>query len=141
MELARPERIETDLKARKTVSAQALDGFRTQALASDGSYRWAEANLRPLRDDNGEPIGVISSWRRIDKQVAVERELARIAQHDSLTGLLSRGEFLDRFQVMMGHLPRRDERIAVAFCDVDSFKLINVRFGHSAGDDTMHRSI
>ena len=139
LELAHPEQLTSDLDARDRVRGEALDGFRAQALAADGTYHWVEANLRPLMGDSGEPVGVISSWRVIDAQVAAERELARVAHHDSLTGLLSRAEFLDQFQLMLSHTHRRSERIAAAFCDVDNFKGVNDQFGHAAGDETLHQ--
>jgi diguanylate cyclase (GGDEF)-like protein/PAS domain S-box-containing protein len=62
------------------------------------------------------------------------RELAHQAAHDSLTGLMNRGEFeriaSERLAGRLGHrLP-----LTVLFLDLDRFKLVNDSLGHAVGD-------
>src|SRR5437764_5448701 len=52
------------------------------------------------------------------------------AFHDSLTGLASRGLFLDR----LAHHLLTPDRVALLFIDLDRFKAINDTLGHAAGD-------
>jgi len=56
------------------------------------------------------------------------------ATHDGLTGLPNRGLFLDRLEQSLRRASRREEAFALAVADIDRFKGINDRFGHSAGD-------
>ncbi|WP_435009379.1 diguanylate cyclase [Tundrisphaera lichenicola] len=55
------------------------------------------------------------------------QEVDRASRTDSLTGLFNRRHFFNEAEVGSG-------RVSVIILDVDHFKLINDRFGHSAGD-------
>lgn len=60
---------------------------------------------------------------------------ARIeADIDHLTGLPNRRAFERRLVSASLEARAKGERLAIAFCDVDRFKLINDRHGHEAGD-------
>jgi diguanylate cyclase (GGDEF)-like protein/PAS domain S-box-containing protein len=68
--------------------------------------------------------------QRIDS----ERRLAYLAQFDPVTGLANRTLFADRFSQMIVQARRRGTPLGVLFIDLDDFKLVNDRLGHSAGD-------
>ena len=66
-----------------------------------------------------------------------EAELRHQAFHDPLTGFANRALFIDRATHAL-ELHRRDQRpLAVCFLDLDGFKAVNDRLGHSAGDDLL----
>ncbi len=62
------------------------------------------------------------------------RRVAHRAYHDPLTGLANRALFFDRAAHALSLAHRREELVAVAFLDLDDFKLINDSLGHAAGD-------
>ena len=72
------------------------------------------------------------------RDVTVEQRLAlRLsfeAAHDPLTGLQNRRAFLERLEEAVYGARERGEHHAVAFLDLDRFKIVNDRFGHATGD-------
>ncbi len=84
-----------------------------------------------------EPIfilfGVIVTGLSMTQQ---RRELAltRKAAHDTLTGLLNRGAFMEQAEALLLDARARHKDVALLAFDIDFFKDINDRFGHAAGD-------
>ena len=63
--------------------------------------------------------------------------LRRLSQHDALTGLLNRGEWLRRQQAQHDGLARHGAGYALLLLDLDHFKRVNDTWGHPAGDQVL----
>ncbi len=59
------------------------------------------------------------------------------ASHDYLTGLPNRAYLLDRMNASISIAERHNERFIVAMLDLNGFKQINDKFGHTAGDEVL----
>ena len=60
--------------------------------------------------------------------------VAYMADHDSLTGLLSRRRFQEECGLWVKYALRHERPMSLMFIDLDKFKAINDTFGHLEGD-------
>ncbi len=72
----------------------------------------------------------ILAWK-LREEITLERELRRL---DPLTGIYNSRAFMELASVELERARRRRAPLAVGFIDVDDFKNVNDRFGHSGGD-------
>jgi len=63
-----------------------------------------------------------------------QAELEHIAHYDALTGLPNRLLLADRLQQALTQAARRGKTVAIAYLDLDGFKVVNDRHGHAVGD-------
>jgi len=106
-------------------------------IRADGSVGWIVWRHSLIRGADGRPDHYISQGVDITARKQAAERLDHQAHHDPLTGLPNRALF-DR--VLEEALERRREngnRLAVLFCDIDDFKVINDSLGHSAGDELL----
>jgi diguanylate cyclase (GGDEF)-like protein len=68
--------------------------------------------------------GLLREWARIERR----------AQHDELTGLANRGQFHERLAMALAAAASSGTQLAVLFCDLDRFKVVNDSLGHDAGN-------
>jgi diguanylate cyclase (GGDEF)-like protein len=61
-------------------------------------------------------------------------ELAVLASHDELTGLLNRRAALDGIERDLARVRRSGDRLALLYVDLDGLKALNDRSGHAVGD-------
>jgi diguanylate cyclase (GGDEF)-like protein len=61
-------------------------------------------------------------------------KLARLAQHDSLTGLVNYGQLTRLLELALVRAARRDSVVVAMFIDLDGFKAVNDTWGHATGD-------
>jgi len=81
--------------------------------------------------------GVVAIVRDITERKVTEQHIRHIAHHDDLTGLPNRSLIRDRLDQAILHAQRRNRSVAVAFIDLDGFKLVNDGLGHNAGDELL----
>jgi two-component system cell cycle response regulator len=72
--------------------------------------------------------------------IAARESLRFAATHDSLTGLLNRGEIIAFLRRQIARSRREGSSVGIVLADLDHFKKINDTFGHSAGDAVLQES-
>lgn len=71
--------------------------------------------------------------------VLANAQLAELAEHDGLTGILNRRAFDHRLEEILGQSRRYGRPVSLVLFDVDHFKTYNDRYGHPAGDECLRR--
>jgi diguanylate cyclase (GGDEF)-like protein/PAS domain S-box-containing protein len=92
------------------------------------------AQFVPDRGVDGSVQGFYSVSFDITAAKDAERELARLAREDKLTGLANRHQFDERVADAVLHAARNGTPLALLSLDLDRFKQINDTHGHAIGD-------
>ncbi|MDI1246146.1 MAG: EAL domain-containing protein [Rhodoferax sp.] len=90
--------------------------------------------ISAVRDDRGATIHYISLFSDVTEFKKHQYQLEHIAHFDTLTNLPNRVLLADRLGQSMAQCLRREQKIAVAYLDLDGFKQVNDCFGHDVGD-------
>ncbi len=103
-----------------------------------GLVLWRTSGSRRF---DGEDIAIVVSVAAVMRVVleheAIQREMARQARSDPLTGLLNRRAFFDEVPRHIDRLDREELPGTLMFLDLDHFKSVNDQLGHEAGDDAL----
>jgi diguanylate cyclase (GGDEF)-like protein len=129
----------------KQVLVQGTDVFMDELQAT------ADGNLQALTQRSWAlvagllglaALGLVLLWRQLNQALehadaafkAQQAEVARLALHDSLTGLPNRRYLALQMEGAIARAQRKQLGFAVLVIDLDGFKPINDAHGHSAGD-------
>jgi two-component system, cell cycle response regulator len=72
-----------------------------------------------------------------EKLVAAREAMRHAATHDSLTGLMNRGEILRILRQELARARREQKPLGVLLADIDHFKDVNDSLGHLFGDEAL----
>jgi diguanylate cyclase (GGDEF)-like protein len=96
--------------------------------------RRVAVTLSPLRDEAGRTEQVTVQLSDVTARHRAEARLIEQALHDALTGLPNRTLLRDRLGEGLADGQGGPARLALLFCDLDDFKLVNDSAGHRVGD-------
>ena len=127
-----------DLKNIVPKMGKPLHHYETVRRHKDGRVIDVALTVSPIRDRQGHVVGASTIARDITARRQVERILAErmshLAYHDPLTGLPNRLLLSDRLAQALATVRRHQDKLALVFVDIDSFKSVNDRLGHAVGD-------
>lgn len=106
----------------------------------DGHYVWMEAQFTHLAEAGGFAMVArdISKRKFVERKLhEANRELARLASTDGLTGLCNRRAFDEHLQREWRRAIRQGSSLALVMLDADHFKAYNDHYGHQGGDDVL----
>lgn len=106
-----------------------------QLKNKNGALIWVSLRAVCITDRLGEPLRVIGVMTDIDNEKKLELQLSERASYDFLSQLYNRNTFIRN---LTSEIERRGtKRVAALFIDVDDFKFINDRYGHTIGDEVI----
>lgn len=107
-----------------------------QLLSKSGATIWVSLSATCINDRLNEPLRVIGVITDIDNEKKMEMQLSERASFDFLSQLYNRSTFI---RMLSSELDRRGpmNKVATMFIDVDDFKFINDRYGHTVGDEVI----
>ena len=115
------------------------DGYRIEKRyrCADGDVVWVVADVSVVRDAEGAPIHLLGLVQEITEAKRIQADLARLAMQDPLTGLANRTLLDQRLRAALARAGRHGSLTGVVFLDLDDFKAINDRHGHTVGDEIL----
>ena len=136
-----------DRAAYDAVYASLQDGrpveIEYRLVGYDGRTRWVWERMQPRRADDGSRLvdGIVADvterHRTAEELAELQRRLAHLAYHDSLTDLPNRVYFQEQLELALDRARVRDSLVGIVFVDLDNFKGVNDTFGHLLGDELL----
>jgi diguanylate cyclase (GGDEF)-like protein/PAS domain S-box-containing protein len=102
--------------------------------AKDGKIFYWHLRVIPEFDDNEAVTSLLTVWYEVTDRKHLLASLDRLAYHDALTGVANRALFIERLTQGLREAQQCRDALALLFVDLDSFKVVNDRWGHEAGD-------
>lgn len=132
---------ETDAPTHKKIrnALRKAKAIRVEILlyGKDDQSHWLDLNITPLRNAAGDITHFAFVGRDIHRYKNLERQLTSLALFDSLTGALNRPAFHQQAEKEFARSRRYYRPLSVIMLDIDHFKQVNDRYGHSAGDQVL----
>jgi len=99
---------------------------------------WRAGGARPWDNEDRLLLAAAANLIRfVLEHEAIQREMARQARTDPLTGLLNRRAFLEEIARCAERLDREELPGTLMFVDLDNFKVVNDALGHEMGDQVL----
>ncbi len=108
--------------------------FESEVYRRDGSTLWIAETAHAVRAPDGALLYYQGTVEDISERRRYRERLEYQASHDLLTGLPNRNALGERLARALAHARREGGEVALAFVDLDNFKVINDSLGHAAGD-------
>jgi diguanylate cyclase (GGDEF)-like protein/PAS domain S-box-containing protein len=105
-------------------------------VRKDGSGRWLRFSVSQS-EGKGSVASITALCEDISEQISSRETLFHQANHDQLTGLPNRRAFERNVAAAILRAHSLGQSMALAYIDIDGFKVINDSLGHATGDQLL----
>ena len=102
--------------------------FDMQMKRADKELRTVRITKICTRGPDGKPV-ILGFTQDVTEDREAQERISYLANHDSMTGLLSRSKFQEELKSAF-----EGDEMAIIALDLDRFKIVNDLYGHGAGD-------
>lgn len=120
------------LRAGQHAGLLQIDGLLVTEAGKQRDITWLHTCFQSA--DPTEKAVILTLGVDISERKIFEEKIFRMATYDSLTGLINRRRFQEKFADELASAKRYDYQVALFYLDLDQFKIINDNNGHEAGD-------
>ena len=99
---------------------------------ADGVYIWCNIIYIPVLDSDNNIVSIVGKIEDVDKEIKEKERLEHQSRTDGLTGLMNKQTFEE--EAMKFLMTSISTGSALLFIDMDYFKDVNDKFGHTMGD-------
>lgn len=104
-------------------------------IGDNGELLWRQLSVELVEYLNSIDVQAFLMYEDINDRKLAEIKAKEEAESDPLTGAINRTAFASKIETMIYHEPSKQH--ALLMMDMDGFKLLNDRFGHSVGDQAL----
>ncbi len=103
----------------------------------DGAIYTERTLIYPIVGRDGKVSNYVAHKEDITLQKKAEERILQLSQYDQLTGLLNKSAFEDHLARAIADARQEQDRLSLAWMDLDNFKAVNDTMGHLAGDELL----
>ncbi len=129
-------RDEMNASLRRTIETGAPFDIEVDFKNAQGEMRRVRV-LGECETADGQTVALVGVFQDVTERHALEVNLRRSANTDSLTGIANRAAFDRALDTAMTRSHADGTPLLLALVDLDGFKAINDTLGHTAGDDVL----
>jgi len=133
-----PEDEEIFRQSQLLTGESTFDNMTLRICKADGTPIWCRVSRTILADKNNKPVSILGKIVDIDEEIKEKQQLEMKTRTDLLTGLLNKQTFEKEVREYVEE--HSTESACFVFLDMDHFKDINDKFGHSVGDQVIKES-
>jgi len=133
----------SEIVERQLAPVVMLTGSGTEEVAVEALQEGAVGYLSKNNLSQEKLVNTIDAaldkWTQLQQARADKKELERLANSDSLTGLYNRQAILDKLGELINRAKRYQENFSLSMVDVDLFRRVNDQYGHLTGDEVLEK--